>query len=59
MGFSFISVGILLSALQPSIYTVSMSDEPQILIRGAVKNTLILVIEACAFFILNEYAPSV
>lgn len=59
MGFSFIGVGILLSAFTPSTYTDSMSEEPQVLMRGAIKNSFIVVLGACAFFVLNAYAPSV
>jgi hypothetical protein len=59
LGSSFIGVAILLSALNPSIYTVSMTEEPQVLMRGAAKNSFIVVLGACVFFLLNTYAPSV
>jgi hypothetical protein len=59
MGSSFIGVGILFSVFNPSIYTDSMSEEPQVLIRGAARNSFIVAIGACAFFVLNAYAPSV
>jgi hypothetical protein len=59
MGFSFVGVGILLSVLLPTTYTDSMSEEPQTLMRGAAKNSFVVVIGVCVFFLLNAYAPSV
>jgi hypothetical protein len=36
-----------------------MSEEPQDLMRGAARNVFIIIIAACAFFVLNAYAPSI
>lgn len=59
MGGAFIGAGILLSIFNPLIYTDSMSEEPQVLMRGAARNGFIVIIGVCAFFVLNAYAPSV
>jgi hypothetical protein len=59
MGSSFIGIGILLTAFNPSIYTDSMSEESQVLMRNSAKNSFVVVIGACTFFVLNAYAPSV
>lgn len=58
-GGAFIGAGILLSIFNPFIYTDSMSEEPQVLMRGAARNCFIVIIGVCAFFVLNAYALSV
>lgn len=59
MGFSFTGFFLLLSAFSPSTYIDSMNEEPQDLIKGMLKNTLIILIGIIVFFALNAYAPSV
>lgn len=59
MGFSFIGLFLLLSALQPQTYIDQMHEEPQNLMRGMLKNMLIIILSAIVFFALNAYAPSI
>jgi hypothetical protein len=58
MGLSFSGLALLFSALSPQTYLDEMSAEPQDLTRGALKNTLYVLVGTLVFFALNAYAPS-
>lgn len=58
MGFTFVGLSIVFSALQPQIYVDDEFGESYSLSRRALKNVLVTVAGVVVFFALNAYAPS-
>ncbi|MFM2663516.1 hypothetical protein AAFX24_01070 [Vibrio mediterranei] len=58
MGFTFVGLSIVFSALQPQIYVDDEFEESYAISRSALKNVLVTVAGVAVFFALNAYAPS-
>ena len=56
LGISLVGCGILLTMLSPFSYIDSMNDEPSTLLKGAVKNVILIIFVLLWFFAINAYA---